>query len=55
MMSYIKERFAVEIMNAWLDGFENSIISYETKVKSWTASYHLAFTVIIMRAKHRNL
>lgn len=43
------ERFAVERTNAWLDGFKNLVIRYETKAKHWLSSHYLAFTLILFR------
>lgn len=50
-----KERFAVERTNAWLDGFKNLIIRYETKAQNWMAVHHIAFAAILIRIKYRNL
>jgi transposase len=44
-----KERFVVERTNAWLDGFKNLIIRYETKANHWLALHYLAFSVILLR------
>jgi len=44
-----KERFAVERTNAWIDGFKNLIIRYETKAKHWLGLHYLAFAVILLR------
>lgn len=49
-----KERFAVERTNAWLDGFKNLIIRYETKAENWLALHQLAFAAILIRIKYRN-
>jgi len=45
------ERFAVERTNAWLDGFKNLIIRYETNAKHWLGLHYLAFATIILRKK----
>ncbi len=44
-----KERFAVERTNAWIDGFKNLIIRYETNSKHWLGLHYLAFVRIILR------
>ncbi|MFK8007460.1 MAG: IS5 family transposase [Saprospiraceae bacterium] len=44
-----KERFAVERTNAWLDGFKNLIIRYETNCKHWLGLHYLAFSFILIR------
>lgn len=44
-----KERFVVERTNAWIDGFKNLIIRYETNFKHWLALHHLVFTYILLR------
>lgn len=44
-----KERFAVERTNAWLDGFKNLIIRYETNAKHWLGLHYLAFSIILLR------
>jgi len=43
------ERFAVERTNAWIDGFKNLIIRYETNAKHWLSWHYIAFTMILMR------
>jgi transposase len=44
-----KERFAVERTNAWLDGFKNLIIRYETNLLHWVGLHYLAFSCILLR------
>jgi len=44
-----KERFAVERTNAWIDGFKNLIIRYETKAINWLGLHYLAFSIILLR------
>lgn len=44
-----KERFVVERTNAWIDGFKNLIIRYETNEKHWLGLHYLAFSVILLR------
>ena len=44
-----KERFAVERTNAWIDGFKNLIIRYETNAKHWLGLHYLVFSVILLR------
>ena len=44
-----KERFAVERTNAWIDGFKNLIIRYETNAKHWLDLHYLAFSIILLR------
>jgi transposase len=44
-----KERFAVERTNAWIDGFKNLIIRYETKAKHWLDLHYLVFSMILLR------
>jgi len=43
------ERFAVERTNAWIDGFKNLIIRYETKASHWLGLHYLAFSIILLR------
>ena len=44
-----KERFSVEQLNAWVDGFRSLIIRYETKSANWMALHALAFAIIFIR------
>lgn len=44
-----KERFVVERTNAWIDGFKNLIIRYETNNEHWLGLHYLAFSVILLR------
>ena len=44
-----KERFVVERTNAWLDGFKNLILRYETNDKHWLGLHYLAFSIILLR------
>ena len=44
-----RERFAVERTNAWLDGFKNLIIRYETNALHWVSLHYLAFTCILLK------
>lgn len=44
-----KERFVVERTNAWIDGFKNLLIRYETKASHWLGLHYLAFSVILLR------
>ena len=44
-----KERFVVERTNAWIDGFKNLIIRYETKALHWISLHYLAFAIIFLR------
>jgi len=44
-----KERFVVERTNAWIDGFKNLIIRYETNTKHWLGLHYLAFSFILLR------
>jgi transposase len=44
-----KERFVVERTNAWIDGFKNLIIRYETNAKHWLGLHYLAFSIILLR------
>jgi Transposase and inactivated derivatives len=44
-----KERFAVERTNAWIDGFKNLIIRYETIAMHWLGLHYLAFSIILLR------
>ena len=44
-----KERFAVERTNAWIDGFKNLIIRYETNAKHWLGLHYLVFSIILLR------
>lgn len=48
-----KERFSVERTNAWLDGFKNLIIRYETNAKHWVGLHYLAFSTMILRKVNR--
>lgn len=42
-------RYCVERTNAWLDGFKNLALRYETKNKNWLAWHFLAFSIILIR------
>ena len=44
-----KERFSVEQLNAWVDGFKSLRIRYETKSSNWMALHCLAFALIFIR------
>lgn len=44
-----KERFVIERTNAWIDGFKNLIIRYETNQEHWLGLHYLAFSVILLR------
>ena len=44
-----KERFSVEQLNAWVDGFKSLRIRYETKSSNWMALHCLAFAIIFIR------
>ena len=46
-----KERFVVERMNAWLDGFKALLIRYETNAKHWLGLHDLCFAFILLRRK----
>ena len=43
-----QNRFVVERTNAWIDGFKNLLIRFDTCVKSWEAWNHLAFCTILL-------
>lgn len=49
------ERFVIERTNAWLDGFKNLIIRYETNHIHWLGLHHLAFACIILRKKYSKI
>ena len=44
-----KERFAVERTNAWIDGFKNLIIRYETNAQHWLGLHYLVFSIMLLR------
>ena len=44
-----KNRFCVEQLNAWVDGFKSLIIRYETSTTNWLSLHALAFCVIFLR------
>ena len=44
-----KERFSVEQLNAWVDGFKSLRVRYETSSSNWMALHCLAFAVIFIR------
>jgi len=44
-----KERFSVEQLNAWVDGFKSLRFRYETRSSNWMALHCLAFAVIFIR------
>lgn len=44
-----KERFVVERTNAWIDGFKNLVLRYETNDKHWLGLHYLAFAIILLR------
>jgi len=43
-----KQRFVVERTNAWLDGFKNLVLRYETHDKHWLGLHYLAFAIILI-------
>jgi len=43
------ERFSVEQLNAWVDGFKSLSFRYETKSSNWMALHCLAFAIIFIR------
>lgn len=49
-----KERFSVEQLNAWVDGFRTLCTRYETKSANWMALHCIAFSIIFIR-KFENL
>lgn len=44
-----KERFSVEQLNAWVDGFKSLIVRYETSSKNWMSLHCIAFAIIFIR------
>jgi len=44
-----KNRFSVEQLNAWVDGFKSLTFRYETKASNWMALHCLAFSIIFIR------
>jgi len=44
-----RERFSVEQLNAWVDGFKSLRFRYETKSSNWMALHCLAFAIIFIR------
>ncbi|MFT4565790.1 MAG: hypothetical protein ACI9FN_000743 [Saprospiraceae bacterium] len=44
-----KERFSVEKLNAWVDGFKTLRVRYETRSSNWMALHCLAFAIIVIR------
>jgi transposase len=46
-----KERYVIERMNAWLDGFKALLIRYEVKIKTWIALHFMAFTITFIKRK----
>ena len=44
-----KERFSVEQLNAWVDGFKTLRFRYETRSSNWMALHCLAFSIIFIR------
>jgi len=42
-------RFAIERLNAWLDGFKALLVRYETSLQNWLTLHWLAFTVLLLR------
>ena len=44
-----KNRFCVEQLNAWVDGFKSLIIRYETSAENWLSLHALAFSIIFIR------
>jgi len=44
-----RERFSVEQLNAWVDGFKTLRIRYETRSSNWMAFHCLAFSIIFIR------
>ena len=48
-----RERFVIERTHAWLDGFKNLLIRYETNAKHWLGLHYFAFAIIILRKKYQ--
>lgn len=44
-----KERWKIERTNAWIDGFKNVLIRFDTTVSSWKGWNFLAFIVIFLK------
>lgn len=44
-----RERFSVEQLNAWVDGFKSLIVRYETSSKNWMSLHCIAFAIIFIR------
>jgi len=44
-----KERFVVVRTNAWLNGFKNLVLRYETHDKHWLGLHDWAFAIILLR------
>jgi hypothetical protein len=44
-----KERFSIEQLNAWVDGFKTLRVRYETRSSNWLALHCLAFAIIFIR------
>lgn len=44
-----KDRFVVERTNAWIDGFKNLLVRYDTTTSSWKAWNIIAFIIILFR------
>lgn len=44
-----KERWKIERTNAWIDGFKNVLVRFDTTVSSWKGWNFLAFIVIFLK------
>ncbi|WP_460936067.1 IS5 family transposase [Spirosoma humi] len=44
-----QRRVVIERTNAWLDGFKNLLVRFETKASNWLAFHWLAFCTLLLR------
>lgn len=49
-----KERWKIERTNAWIDGFKNVLVRFDTTVSSWKGWNFLAFIVIFLKKIHKS-
>ena len=49
-----RERGKIERTNAWIDGFKNVLVRFDTTISSWKGWNFLAFIVIFLKKIHKS-
>ena len=49
-----KEKWEIERINAWMDGFKGGLNRFDTTISSWTGWNFLAFIVISLKKFHKS-